>query len=476
MNNTVSNKFSFKKLSADKKAELIDLQNVESDQTFVFNRKLPIIYWVLLIGSLIWFGNLFMSTQELRWETWMIWLNVGVNLLAAFLFTFSLAKIVGNFTSKKRNGYVFTPDEFIKVKDDCVQVWNLQDIEAVQVKEDMGILEVWQGTDEETVKFDDFSKAKRLEDVFDKWKPSAKDNFAANLRQEKFAFNQSSKFTNLAMIAIASIAVAAGLSLLANHLNTTYDDGARWNLATRGGTLADYEEYLSRHPKGLFAKEANEKISASLSQIKTDYEAKPKIDANAEAVAVMNSVLSDIIENGKRTIYVKVTEDRKLDPAMIEKMKMDTGMSIENYDYSAPAANEKFRKEKIFNDIGVLLRNITQNGVVKLETSDALLENEPSIEVNYTLNSADLYYRIYSYSSGSSSESIYPAVEAVFDLTIKSADAGKNFSTAYTELPGNIEGGMFRQEDAVNYSFDKLLFGKISENLSRHLEQTFGLN
>ncbi len=171
MNDTTYSKFSFKKLSADKKAQIIELQNSESKQNFVFNRKPSIIYWVLIIASLIWFINLLLSTQSLRWENWMIWLNIGVSLPAAFLLIFSLSKVAGYFLSKKRNGYIFTPDEFIKIEDDCIQVWNLQDIEAVQVKEDLGILEVWQGTNEEVVKYDDFSEAKRLENLFDSWKP-----------------------------------------------------------------------------------------------------------------------------------------------------------------------------------------------------------------------------------------------------------------------------------------------------------------
>lgn len=470
----VNNKFSFKKLSADKKAELLDLQSGERENVFVFTKKPSVIYWILIAGALIWFVNLFFSSRNMIWESWMLWLNAAISLIAAVVLFFSLSKVL-TILSKKRDGYIFTQDEFFNIKDDCVQVTNLKAIEAVQLKEDIGILEVWQGTHEDHIKYGDFADASKLERLFDEWKPEAKNNFTANIDEKKCEYNPAGKFGFIGGLLIVSILLAAGLTYAAHLSNRQYDDEDRWGVAQRGGTIGDFEQYLKIHPTGSHSKEAEEKISASLGKIKSNYEATPKKNSNPEAVAAMNAVLNDIIEHRRRTLYVKVTEKRNLDPEVITQMESEYGYNIEEYAYSAPATNEKFRREKVLNDIKVLLRNIIKDGAVNIELVDEIPAESPSIEVKYDINSIKYFYRFRFASGTGITVHYYPGLEVVFDFSLKSGDAKTQFGITHSELPGNINAGIFRNDDAENYSFDKVLFGKISENFANHLEQQLGL-
>lgn len=473
--NSKSKKFSYKKLSADKKAELLDLQNGKGEKAFAFLQKPSIIYWILIAGSVIWIANLFFSSRNMLWESWMLWLNVGITLVASLVLLYSLSKVFAYVFSKKRDGYIFTPDEFFKIKGDCIRVTNLKDIEAVQLKEDLEILEVWQGTHEEHIKYNDFTDVGKLESLFDQWKPEAKSNFAADINEQTCSYNPAGKFLFTTGLIAASILLAAGLSYAAHLSNVEYDDNDRWDLAQRTGTVADMESYLAIHPAGIHSKEAEEKISASLGKMKTVYAAIPKEKAEGEAVEAVNGILDDIIANRLRTIFVKVVEKRNLDPEVINEMEQEVGVNIEEYAYSAPAEGEKFRREKVLNDIKVLFRNIVKEGAVNIELVDELPAENPSIEVNYDINSMKSYYRFYSYSGTNVSVHYYPGLEVIFDFKLKSGNSKKLYGTAYTEFPGNIDAGIFRSDDAENYSFDKVLFGKISENFTKQLERQLGL-
>ncbi len=462
-------------MPTEKQQDLIKLQKHPGEDNFVFLHKFPVFYWVAAVAAVIWFVYLFVSTQNVRWEPAVYWLSAGVTAVAAIVFTFSFVKIVLSIVSKKSDGYIFAPDEFIKVKGDRVKVWNLKQLDSLRVDEDQTEIEVWAGEHEERFKYNDFAEAKKLAKKFDGWKLAATENFAAGLDDAKYSYSSSGTAVIFGLVAVISAVIAGGTFYAAQNANVNYDDDVVWGLAEKVGTIDDLERYKSVHPNGRHVAEANQKISKVIADIKTEYSAKPKAEADANAVETLSAMLDEIVKTADRKIFVKVKETRELDDSVIKELEAALGFDVESYEYTAPASSEEFRKEKVLADMKLALRDIVKDGAITLVATEEIPEQKPSIEINYVIKSAKTYFAYNLYFEGRNSLKYYPGLEFTFDLAMRSGADAKEFKNTYTVLPRTIKPSVFHQEDVANYTFDKTLFSTVTEDFGQQFARYLGL-
>lgn len=469
---TSQNKISFRKLTTETKNKLLFMQQDE-ENNFVFSEKLSYVYWLAIVGSLVWIYYIFSASQGNLWENWMFWIITAVTLLASVAFVFSLTKIVSSFVTRIKNGYVVTPDEIIKIKGDCVQIWNLREVEALRIKEEEE-LEVWMGTREERIKFSNREDARRLEKIFDSWKLEAKDGFALDCANHKFAYNSLGKIALAVILVGISASIGVGLAFAAKTANVNYDDDLTWTRVSEIESVTELENYKSRHPFGKHISEADQKISELLNKIKNDYAAGANKKADPSAAAALSALLDEITKSANRTVFIKISEARELDEEVIKQMEVQNGFNINSYEYTAPVGGEEFRKQKLLNDVQLAFKEIAKNGAVKFELTENLPENKLSIEINYLVRSIGMYYESFSWLGGSRSVNYNPGVEYTFNFALKSDAASKNYQTVFSGLPASLDSGIHYEKDAVNYSFDKMYFTSVSEDFGRYLEEKFG--
>ena len=108
-------------------------QSKNNENSYVFAEKLAIYYWLAIAASVGWIAYLFYSSQNILWDEWVFWMNLGLTIIAVPVLALSLVKVLSSFLGKKSNGHIFTPNEFIKIKGDCVRTWNLKQLESVRV-------------------------------------------------------------------------------------------------------------------------------------------------------------------------------------------------------------------------------------------------------------------------------------------------------------------------------------------------------
>lgn len=469
-----NNILAFNKLPKDAQTKLIRLQ-VPAEDRFVFFPRLSVFYWLAIAVGVGWCVYMFSATQDYLWEYWMFWLFVGGSLIVIPLALYSILKIILSKFAKLKSGFVFTPDECLKISGNRVEFWNLKDLEGFQFREDIKTIEIWIGKRVEKIKFEHLSDAVKLESLFDEWRNQAKGSFLADFAKPEVAYQNSLKYAVIFGSLIVFLALAFGVSFAAKTMNRNYDDSESWKRAENGTMIAEFEEYKQRHPHGNYIPEADRRISDILSKLKTDYTSKVKKTADENAVKGLSEVLENIGKQPTRTIYVKIKETRELDDAVVKKLKQMTGYSINNYDYSVPASNEAYRKDKLLKDLSVLFLTATRNASINFEMSENPPPDSIVLIIDYAVKSIENFYQYSWYSNGSFTTFYNPAAKFEFDMTLKSADAKELYKTNYVSQVTNLGNtGLIDSRDVANYTFDKVLFGAVSEDFSKYLGKQFG--
>lgn len=470
----MNTKLSFGKLPQELQNKLLILQR-RGDERIVFPSKLSAFYWVGLAAAIGWFVYLFAATQTILWEDWMFWLFAGLTFIASVILVFCAFKIFGFYLAKLKNTYVFTRDEFMILDSDAVEAWNLKEIEAVRYLEDTKRLEVWIGERQIFVPASFEKEAREIVEVFDDWKEQSGKGLLDDFRKPQFAYQPAKTVLLYAGGFVAALVFTGVLSFAAQTLNRNSDDKMIWEQTLRENTVESYEKYKVAHPNGAFVAESDAKIGEFVGKLKTDYETNVKKDYNPDAFRTFSSVLDKVSKQPERKIYVKITEKRELDDAVVKKLKETYGISIYPYYSTIPANLEEERKNKVFGDIRQVFYKFAKNNLVNFEKTDNLPTDKPSIEVNYTARSEEMYYSFFMITGGGGQTSYYPGARYFFDFSMKTGGAETPFETKFDILPPRLNSAAFSEKDAVNYSFEKVFFGTVSEGYGNYLAQQFGL-
>ena len=471
-------KLSYRKLSPEKKKEILRLQNKNNEDSYIFADKLPILYWILIVLSAGWIGYLFYSSQNILWDEWVFWLNLGLTVVAVPVLAFSLLKVLSFFLGKKKDGLIFTPNEFFKVRGDLLRVWNLQGLDSVRVIDDEDVIEVWSDETEVRIKLADSKAeedARTVQGLFDQWKPLAKDDFLAGLDEKKMAFSSSLKMLLLAGIGIVSVLAAIGMSYSAKNANINYDDDVTFRMAEKIGTIDELEKYKVKYPQGRHIAKINEKVSANLGKIRDDYAAREKESADSEAVEALKEILDETTKSAERKIYVKVSEKMDLDDEVIKKMEKQVNLRIEPYFSVAPENGLEFRKGKVLSDLKLAFRDIAKEGAIEFVLDENPPEDKPLIEVDYVIKSVEMYLQAYFFAGGKRTISYKPGLEYDFDFSMKSGSGTKEYKTEYSVTPKTVKFDVYDERDAENFTFDKKLFSAGSEDFTGAIGEKFGL-
>jgi hypothetical protein len=468
------NILAFDKLPADVQAKLIELQ-APGENRFAFIPPLSKFYWLAIIAGVAWCAYMFASTQNYLWESWMFALFAAGSLILISLALFAIYKIIAQKFVKLKDGYIFTTDECIKTKGNRVEFWSLKQLEGFSFREDIKTIEVWIGERVEKIKADNTADAARLEEIFVPWRNNAGESFLSDHIKSENVYRGSAKTAAAVGGAALLLVVAFGVSFAAKTVNRNYDDTRTWKRLENGTTIADFEEYKQRHPQGIYAAEADRKMSEIYGRLKADYVKKAKTTADPSAVTALSDVLTKANEIPNRTIYVRINEKLALDDAVVKKMKQMTGYPISNYDYSIPQSETAFRKDKLLKDLGLTFLPATRSASLNFEMSDNPPAGATVIAVDYVASSVENVYQYSWYSNGSLTTFYNPAAKFEFDLTLKAPDARELYKTNYVSTytqPSYT--GRVDSRDAANYSFDKVYFSAVSEDFNRYLSRQFG--
>lgn len=469
-----NNILAFDKLPADVQAKLIELQT-SADDRFVFIPRLSKFYWLAIAAGIGWCAYLFASTQNYLWEGWMFALFAAGSMILISLALFAVYKIVAARLAKLKDGYIFTRDECIGTNGNRVEFWSLRELEGFQFREDIKTIEIWIGEKVRKIKAENSDDAQQLERLFVEWRNHAGESFLAPLAKPETVYNGSVKIAATVGGLLVLLAISFGVAYAASAMNRNYDDELTWQRVANGTTVGDFEEYTRRHPNGIYKPEADRKMSEIYGRLKDDYVKKTKPTADENAVKALSEVLESAGKIPNRTVYVKVSEKRELDDAVVKKMREATGLYINTYDYSIPPAEEKFRKEKLTQDLGLLFASATRPASINFELTADPPAGCTTIDLNYVAKSVENYYRFYWYSNGSMTTFYNPAAQIEFDLKLKSADGRELYATTYNSVFTNLRGtGLFDMRDAANYSFDKMYFTSVSQDFSNYLGKQFG--
>jgi len=468
---------SFKKLPRDVQNTIIRLQRPDSDR-FVFFSSLSPLYWLPVAGAAVWLFYLGFSTQYYLWEEWMFWIFAGVTLVAVLAGAYSIQKIIASKFAKLKSGYIFTPDECLKVSGGAIESWNYKEIDALRFHEDLKEIELWSGSHEERIKTTQKLDAMRLCDTFDQWKATAGEGVLAKYSTSEFAYSNSAKYAFMGVGAVICILLAGAISFGAKKMNANYDDRESWARTESFGTVEEYEAYKVRHPKGLYAAEADKKIGDILVKLKDAYKARAKKSADPNAVNALSAILEEAARRPDRTIFVKLNETLALDETVIDKLKENTGQKFEPLDSSVPKSRADFRKSKMFGDVKVGFSSITGNGALRFEMNDNPPEGAPVITVNLSVKT-DLkempYMRWTSYDGNRANITHYSGAKWDFDFQMKGGSVESFYQTGYSAIPKSLNSGLYDPRDTANYRFDKVYFGSVSEGFGYFLGQVFGL-
>lgn len=468
----------FKKLPPDLQSTIVRLQRPDQDR-FVFFNKLSPLYWLPVAAAAVWLFYFLFATQDYLWEEWMFWIFASVTILLVLAAAFGLEKIIASKFARLKSGFIFTPDECLKVNGGCIESWNLKEIDALRYHEDLNEIELWSGNHEERVKTSQRFDAIKLANIFDEWKAGAKDGILANYEKEEFAYSGGAKYAATAAGAVICILLAGAISFGAKRMNLNYDDRQTWKRIDAIGTVEEYEGYKARHPRGIYAVEAEEKIGDILVKLKDEYKAKAKKSADPNAVSTLSAVLEQAARRPDRTVFVKVSETVSLDESLIKEMETKMGVKFDPFDYSIPRNGGEYRRNKVLIDIRQAFLPSLGNGAIKFELSDNPPENAPLIDVKLAINSDPKempYFRYVYFEDRRQSVTYYAGAKFDFDFTMKGADAAATSQVPYTALPKNLNTGLVDRRDMANYSFDKVYFSSVSEGFGKFLEQVFGFS
>lgn len=469
-------KVGFNKLPPDLQNTIIRLQRPDQDR-FVFFNKLSPIYWLPVGAAAVWLFYFLFATQDYLWEEWMFWIFASVTVIMVLAAAYAVKKIIASKFARLKSGFIFTPDECLKIGGGSVESWNLKEIDALRYHEDLNEIEVWTGNHEERIKTSQKFDAIKLADLFDEWKAGAKEGILANHKKGEFAYSAGVKYAQTAVAAIVCILLAGAISFGAKRMNINFDDRQTWKRIDSIGTVEECEGYKARHPNGAFAAEADRKIGDILVKLKDDYKAKAKKFADPNAVSALSTVLEQAARRPDRTIFVKLSETLSLDNALIKEMETEMGVKFDPFDYSIPKSGAEYRRNKMFGDIRQSFLSSLGNGAIKFELTDNPPENAPLIEVKLAINSDPKerpYYRYLHFEDRRQSITYYAGAKFDFDFQMKWAGAGAPYQVPYTGLIKDLNTGLVDRRDMANYSFDKVYFSSVSEGFGKFIEQVFG--
>lgn len=470
-------KVGFKKLPRDLQNTIVRLQRPDQDR-FVFFNKLSPIYWLPVGAAAVWLFYFLFATQDYLWEEWMFWIFASVTVVLIVAAAYGLEKIIASKFARLKSGFVFTPDECLKISSGCIESWNLKEIDALRYHEGLSEIEVWAGNHEERIKTSQKFDAIKLADTFDEWKAGAKEGILANYEKAEFVYSGGTKYALTAAGAVVCILLAGAISFGAKQMNLNYDDRQTWKRVDAIGTVEEYEGYKARHPRGIYAADADRKIGDTLVKLKDNYKAKAKKFADPNAVAALSTVLEQAAYRPDRTVFVKVSETLSLDDALIKEMETKMGVKFDPFDYSIPKSGAEYRRNKIFIDVRQAFLSSMGNGAIKFEISDSPPENAPVIEVKLAINSDPKempYFRNMHFESGHQSLTYYAGAKFDFDFSIKGSDSTA-YQVPYSAIPKDLGGRVVDRRDAANYSFDKVYFTSVSEGFGKFIEQVFGFS
>lgn len=470
-------KISFKKLPRDEQSAIIRLQRPDTGRFVFFNRLSP-LYWVPVAGFAFWLFYFLFATQYHLWEDWMFWIMASVTAVLALAAGYSLEKILASKFAKLKSGYMFTPDECLKVSGACVESWNLKEIDALRYHEDLGEIEVWTGDHEERIKTTQKLDAVRLQNAFDEWKANAGAGVLANYEKPEYAYSAVPKFAVNAAGAALCILLAGAISFGARQMNVNFDDRQTWQRVDSAGTVEEYESYKAKHPQGLFAGEADRKIGDILVKLKDVYKERAKKSADPNAVAALTGVLEDAARRPDRTIFVKINETLALDEDVIEQLESRMSVDFEPYDYAIPKNGVDYRRNKLLGDIRHTFTSVSGNGAIKFEITDNPPAGAPVVEVNLSIKSDKKelpYFQSRLFDGSRYSVTYYAGAKFDFDFVMKGSDSAF-YQTGYTAIPNNLQPGVADRRDMENYSFDKRYFSSVSEGFGKFIEQVYGIS
>lgn len=470
----MTRKLSFGKLPQEIQNKLLNLQR-RGDERIVFASKLSVYYWIGLAAAIGWIIYLIVATQTILWEDWMFWLFSGLTFAATAVLVFCAQKIFKFYFAKLKNTFVFTRTEFMVLDSLTVESWSLKEIEAVRYLEDTKRLEVWSGEKQVFVPVSIDKEAHGIVTVFDDWKAIAGKGLLEDFQKKEFAYQPTMSVLIYIGSFVLVLILTAILSFAAQILNRNSDDRLIWEQTLRENTIESYEKYQAAHPNGAFIKNANAKIGEFVGKLKTDFQANVKQGHNPDAVNTFSSVLDKVSSDPERKIYVKIVEKRELDDAVVEKLKNEHRLSIYPYYSTIPANLEEERKNKVFGDIRQVFYKFSNNNLVKFEKTDTLPADKPSIEINYTARSEEMFYTFFMVTNSGGQTSYYPGARYFFDFSMRTGGAETPFATKFDILPPRLNTAAFSEKDAVNYSFEKVFFNTVSEGYGNYLAQQFGL-
>jgi hypothetical protein len=407
----------------------------------------------------------------------MFWICASVTVVVILAAAYAVKNIIESKFARLKSGFVFTPDECLKIGGGSIESWNLKEIDALRYHEDLKEIEVWRGNHEERIKTSQKFDAMKLADVFDEWKAGAKEGILAGYEKVAFAYSAGANYAKTAAGILVCILLAGAISFGAKRMNVNFDDRQTWKRVDSIGTVEEYEGYKARHPHGIYAAEADRKIGDVLVRLKDDYKAKVKKFADPNAVSALSTVLEQAARRPDRTIFVKVTETVSLDEALIKEMETKMGVKFDPFDYSIPRNGGEYRRNKIFGDIRISFLSSTGNGAIRFELSDNPPENAPLIEIKLAINSDPKempYYRYVHFEDRRQSITYYAGAKFDFDFQMKGSDGAAPYQVPYTGLIKDLNTGLIDRRDAANYSFDKVYFSSISEGFGKFIEQVFG--
>lgn len=467
---------SFGKLPEEVRTRLIELQNPTPDR-FVFLRKPSVLNYIAIVAGIGWIAYLFVSTADYMWENWMFWIFAAITLIVVPLAVWAASNVVSAYTGKTRDGFVFTRNECISYRGDRIGFRALKELESFQFLEHIKTIEVWVGDEVEKIKAANADDAVKLGEVFDDWRNSSTGaSFLKPFASGDHAYSPTAGPIRTAAVIAGGIVLAAALSYGARVMNRNFDDDQSWKRAEPGQSVADFVAYKERHPHGSHLADADRRIGEIITKAKDEYGKSQKANVNPDAAAALNTVFDEISAGAERRIYVKYSEDRQLDDEVVKQLKSQSKLSISSYDFTIPTTAVEYRREKVLNDIGVLLLPATRNASIEFVLSDEPPPEASVIEVRNVMKSIPMYYVYYWASSSGTITSYYnPGARFEIDFELRPADRSKAFKTQYvSNFTKGLNTGVVDSRDAANYSFDKVFFGSVSEDLAKFLQREFG--
>lgn len=465
---------SFGGLSPETQARLIELQT-PAPERFVFIDRPSKLWYAAIAGATGWLVFLFASTQDYLWQDWMFWLMAAATLVILPLGLSGVYRVVSAKVARLKDGAVFTADECIISRGGKIEFWSLRELEGFLFREDIRMIEVWIGEKMRKIAASDIDEGHRLNSRFVDLRNNAGDSFLRPLATGSALASPSDGLAFKIGGVAGFVAIAVVVSFAARRLNTRYDDDMTWNRVSAGTTVGDFTEYRTRHPHGIHKTEADQKIADILGRLRGDYKAKLKKNAVPAAVEGLDGFLDSLGKLEDRNVYVRVSEKRELDDAVVKKMRQDFGLQIAAYDYSVPPSEVPFRKDMLTKELGVAFANATRPASIEFVLTDNPPPNTTVVDLNYVIKSRESYYAFQWYSNGSITTFFNPAASFDFDFTLRSADGRELYRQQYSSLFTKLQPiGFFDDRDSANYSFDKVYFASVAKDLSAFLSREFG--